>query len=240
MPQTQFPHLLQKLGLVGFSLGCLSLGAIALIPQLSRHKGPSQEILSSEADDLTPVGNAKIAAMIQSGLGQIGQTRGYNPEYVAIAYPMGDVPLEKGVCTDVVIRALRQAGVDLQQAVHEDMRANFGQYPTDWGLAGPDPNIDHRRVPNLMTFFQRRGKALPPSQNPQDYQPGDLVAWDLGGGNSHIGLVTNLKGRSPQGSLYKVSPSQAFPYKIVHNIGAGTRLENVLFNWKIIGHYRYF
>ncbi len=151
----------------------------------------------------------------------------YDPKYFSIPYPNGDVPADKGVCTDVVIRAYRKLGIDLQQKVHEDMRKNFAVYPKSWGLKSTDKNIDHRRVPNLMKFFSRFGKELPVSYNVKDYKPGDVVCWNLGGGITHIGLVANRK--SPDGSRFL----------IVHNIGAGQVLADRLFSYKIIGHYRY-
>lgn len=154
----------------------------------------------------------------------------YDPKYVRLAYPGGDVPPDTGVCTDEVIRAYRAVGVDLQKEVHEDMVKNFGAYPSRsiWGFQHPDSNIDHRRVPNLMVFFSRKGEILPISTRAEDYQPGDLVTWDLGGGLTHIGMVVDQ--RLPLSRRYMV----------VHNIGQGPKLEDVLFDWKIIGHYRYF
>ena len=151
----------------------------------------------------------------------------YDPAYVTIPYPNGDVPVNKGVCTDVIIRAYRKLGIDLQKEVHEDMKANFSKYPQQWGLKQPDKNIDHRRVPNLMTFFSRHGKTLIITDNPDDYLPGDIVCWNLGSGLTHIGIVVNRKS------------SDGKRYKIVHNIGAGQNEEDMLFNYKIIGHYRY-
>lgn len=156
----------------------------------------------------------------------------YDSAYVRIPYPGGDVPAATGVCTDEVIRAYRAVGVDLQKEVHEDMTAHRGSYPRKWAAAlsnsgGTDTNIDHRRVPNLMVFFSRKGQSLPISTAPQDYQPGDLVTWNLGGGITHIGIVVDR--RSPESGRYM----------IVHNIGAGPQMEDVLFHWKIIGHYRY-
>ncbi|OIQ31096.1 MAG: DUF1287 domain-containing protein [Bacteroidetes bacterium MedPE-SWsnd-G2] len=152
----------------------------------------------------------------------------YDPSYFSISYPNGDVPADKGVCTDVVIRTYRKLGIDLQQLVHEDMTANFNAYPNIWGLKNPDSNIDHRRVPNLMTFFKRQQSSLPITSNPSDYKPGDIVSWSLGGGLTHIGMVSNNTATS--------SPNR---YLIVHNIGAGQVLEDCLFRFKIIGHYRY-
>lgn len=151
----------------------------------------------------------------------------YYPGYIRIGYPNGDVPADKGVCTDVIIRAYRKLGIDLQQLVHEDMVHNFHLYPKNWGLRKPDTNIDHRRVPNLMVFFRRFGKEKPRTQNPSDYIPGDLVCWNLGGGITHIGIVVNQKS------------SDNKRYLIVHNIGAGQIVEDCLFSFKIIGHYSY-
>jgi len=152
----------------------------------------------------------------------------YDPSYVKLNYPNGDVPADRGVCTDVVIRAYRKLGIDLQKEVHEDMKANFDKYPKKWGLSKPDKNIDHRRVPNLMVFFKRHGTEKPITTNAKDYLPGDIVCWDLGGGVTHIGIVINKKS------------SDGLRYLIVHNIGAGQVEEDCLFNYyKIIGHYRY-
>lgn len=151
----------------------------------------------------------------------------YDPMYFSIPYPMGDVPEDRGVCTDVVIRAYRKLGIDLQELVHKDMQENFSLYPNKWGLTAPDSNIDHRRVPNLMVFFSRFGKVKSITENKEDYLPGDIVAWDLGGGITHIGIVSANKSKSSGN------------YLIVHNIGAGQVLEDILFKFKIIGHYFY-
>ncbi|SHG53157.1 DUF1287 domain-containing protein [Flagellimonas flava] len=151
----------------------------------------------------------------------------YDPSYFSIAYPNGDVPADKGVCTDVVIRAYRKVGIDLQKEVHEDMKANFGVYPKIWGLSRTDTNIDHRRVPNLMTFFKRQGAEKPISQNAKDYLPGDVVCWNLRVGITHIGIVVDQKSRDGKRPL------------IVHNIGRGQVVEDLLFDYKIIGHYAY-
>ncbi|RCK78107.1 MAG: hypothetical protein OZSIB_1756 [Candidatus Ozemobacter sibiricus] len=168
------------------------------------------------------------ADLIAAAMAQVGQTVYYDPAYVKLAYPGGDVPLERGVCTDVVIRALRRLGFDLQKEVHEDMRRAFAAYPRKWGLTRPDPNIDHRRVPNLMTFFARRGKARPLPVVPTAVEPGDLIAWSLPDGRPHIGIVTDR----PSGTASR--------WLVVHNIGAGAQLEDVLLEFKIIGHYRLF
>lgn len=151
----------------------------------------------------------------------------YDPAYFSIDYPNGDVPTGKGVCTDVVIRAYRKLGIDLQKEVHEDMKANFPKYPNNWGLSSTDRNIDHRRVPNLMTFFSRHGIVKAITQNPEDYQPGDIVSWNLSGGITHIGIVSNKKSKDGK------------RYLIVHNIGSGQVAEDVLFDFKIIGHHKY-
>jgi uncharacterized protein YijF (DUF1287 family) len=151
----------------------------------------------------------------------------YDPAYYSIDYPGGDVPADRGVCSDVVIRAYRKLGIDLQVRIHEDMSAHFNEYPDRWGLSGPDPNIDHRRVPNLMKYFSRVGQEKSISGNPEDYLPGDLVCWDLGGGIAHIGIVSALRSDDGERPL------------IVHNIGAGQELADCLFSYTIIGHYRY-
>lgn len=151
----------------------------------------------------------------------------YNPSYFSIKYPNGDVPKNKGVCTDVVIRSYRLIGIDLQQEVHEDMKKHFKIYPKIWGLKKTDKNIDHRRVPNLMTFFKRNGTSIPITVHANDYLPGDIISWSLTGGLTHIGIVVNKKSVDKKRFL------------ISHNIGAGQVLEDCLFDFKIIGHYRY-
>ncbi|MDO4230489.1 MAG: DUF1287 domain-containing protein [Capnocytophaga sp.] len=151
----------------------------------------------------------------------------YDPTYFGIKYPNGDVPSGRGVCTDVVIRAYRKLGIDLQKEVHQDMKANFAKYPKYWKLTKPDTNIDHRRVPNLMIFFARYGVTKTISENPIDYKAGDIVCWQLANNQIHIGIVSNVK------SVDKKR------LKIIHNIGAGQVLEDCLFDFKIIGHYRY-
>ncbi len=151
----------------------------------------------------------------------------YDPQYFTIPYPNGDVPTGKGVCTDVVIRAYRKMGIDLQKEVHEDMARNFAAYPKKWGLKTTDKNIDHRRVPNLMAFFERHNASLPITDNARDYKPGDVVCWSLKGNIPHIGMVVSRKAAGQE------------RYQIVHNIGAGQVLADCLFDYKIIGHYRY-
>ena len=151
----------------------------------------------------------------------------YDPSYYTIKYPNGDVPKGSGVCTDVVIRAYRKLGIDLQKEVHLDMKANFNLYPKNWGLKHTDKNIDHRRVPNLMVFFKRFGKEKPITNNSYDYKAGDIVCWNLGGGITHIGIVVNKKSADGNRNM------------IVHNIGNGQVMEDMLFDYKIIGHYTY-
>jgi uncharacterized protein YijF (DUF1287 family) len=166
--------------------------------------------------------------LVTAARAQIGITIHYDPAYRNLRFPGGDVPADRGVCTDVIVRALRAArGIDLQKQVYEDLRAHFGSYTHQrrWGLSKPDPNIDHRRVPNLMTYFTRAGYALPLTRVAGDYLPGDIVAWDLGRGILHIGIVSD--GASVAGTPI-----------VVHNIGAGAREEDILFRFAIIGHYR--
>jgi uncharacterized protein len=172
--------------------------------------------------------SSELKQMLEGAIAQAGVTTSYDPAYVALDYPGGDVPEKTGVCSDVVVRAFRKAGVDLQKEVHEDMKSARSAYPTKWGANAPDKNIDHRRVLNLMKYFERRGKSLPISNTAADYQPGDVVAWELSNGIDHIGIVTNMLSES------------ADQYLIVHNIGAGTRIEDVMFAWTIKGHYRVF
>lgn len=156
---------------------------------------------------------------------QIGVTVEYDPAYVSLPYPGGDVPQDRGVCTDVVIRALRLLGLDLQQAVHEDMKAHFSAYPKLWGLKRPDKNIDHRRVPNLQTYFTRRGWKLPLTRVPADYRAGDLVTCLVADTLPHIMVVSDR--RAADGTPL-----------IIHNIGSGTQEEDALFAFPLTGHYR--
>ena len=151
----------------------------------------------------------------------------YDGAYYSIPYPNGDVPDGIGVCTDVVIRTYRSVGLDLQKEVHEDMEVNFELYPKIWGLSKPDSNIDHRRVPNLMTYFKRQGAEIPITDKGKDYLPGDVVSWSLGGGLTHIGVLVNKKSNDNK------------RFMIVHNIGGGQVLEDCLFNYTITGHYRF-
>jgi len=166
------------------------------------------------------------AALVQAAQRQVGVTMYYDGAYRTLAYPGGDVPIDRGVCTDVVVRAYRHFGVDLQVLVHDDMQRAWSAYPRTWGNRRPDPNIDHRRVPNLATFFERNGAAQPVTQDPADYRPGDLVTWRLPSGVPHIGIVAGERTRD------------GVPL-MIHNIGRGVRTEDALFAYTITGHYRY-
>lgn len=169
---------------------------------------------------------APAEQLVAAARTQIGVTLRYDGSYQRIAYPNGDVPPDRGVCTDVVVRAYRALGVDLQKRVHEDMRAAWKAYPANWGMKGPDRNIDHRRVPNLAVFFGRHGETVRPSTKAADYRAGDIVTWRLPQGLPHIGIVADQvsAGGTPL---------------VIHNIGAGTQIEDVLFEFPITGHYRY-
>jgi uncharacterized protein YijF (DUF1287 family) len=209
----------------------LALTALTLI---SACGGSISNPLSSsqppvERPSLVDIQPESVRRLLESAHDQVKVTTKYTQDYVVIPYPNGDLPPDTGACTDVVIRAFRKAGVDLQKEVHEDMAANFASYPQKWGLRSTDTNIDHRRVPNLQTFFTRRGKSLPVSNDADTYKPGDVVTWDLDGkGMTHTGLVSNDWNESKK------------RYLIIHNIGGGVHEEDRLFDWKITGHYRYF
>lgn len=159
----------------------------------------------------------------------IDQSIDYDPAYFSIKYPNGDIPKNKGVCTDVIIRTYRKLGIDLQKEVHEDMLANFSLYPNvkKWGMTKTDTNIDHRRVPNLEVFFERKGEKLSVTQNGKDYKTGEIVTWMINNKLPHIGIITSKKSKDGQRNL------------IVHNVGGGQVLEDCLFEYKIVGHYRY-
>lgn len=170
-------------------------------------------------------GEVKPAKLVTAARSQVGVTVSYDPSYRKLDYPGGDVALKTGVCSDVIIRALRAQGVDLQQEVHEDMQRHFEAYPRNWGLTKPDRNIDHRRVPNLMMYFRRQGRALPVTDKAENFAAGDIVAWDLGKGVTHVGIVSDRQG------------ANGTPL-IIHNIGRGTQEEDILFEYRIIGHFR--
>jgi uncharacterized protein YijF (DUF1287 family) len=188
-------------------------------------KPPEQQ---TETRQLPDSSSPNLKLVVDGATEQVGKTTGYDASYQKIDYPNGDVPIETGVCSDVIVRAFRKGGIDLQKDIHDDMKGNFSSYPTKWNLSKPDTNIDHRRVPNLQTYFTRKGKSLATTGGSENFLPGDIVTWDIGGGVDHVGIVVNV--------WYK--PSQR--YLIVHNIGGGTLMEDVLFAWKITGHYRYF
>ncbi len=211
----------------GLMLACVALSAASCQGQGAG--GPGASSAAARARVIPVQGSAVLQQVVESALEQTGQTRRYDAAYVKLDYPGGDVPIERGACTDVVVRAFRKGGVDLQKLVHEDMTKEFAAYPHIWGLPAPDSNIDHRRVPNLRTYFEREGKSLPVTGRGEDYLPGDVVSWDLNGmGLAHIGIVSNLW------------TDETGNYLMVHNIGAGAKAENVLFDWRITGHYRYF
>lgn len=180
-------------------------------------------ILASAAAAILLASADERARIASAALTQVGVTKLYDSSYAQLRYPGGDVPVERGVCADVVVRAFRAIGADLQLLVHEDMRKNFRAYPQMWGLRHADANIDHRRVPNLMRFFERRGKAVAIAGA---YEPGDVVAWMLPNGLYHIGVVS--PSTTPGGT-----------HLVVHNIGDGAQNEDVLHAWRIIGHYRW-
>lgn len=173
----------------------------------------------------TVFGEIRPPKIVEAARRQIEVTVEYDPAYRQLSYPNGDVPAKTGVCCDVVIRALRAQGLDLQSAVHEDMRQNFRAYPNRWGLKKPDPNIDHRRVPNLMTYFTRRGCSLEGTTETNQFRAGDIVTWTVGKSLPHIGIVSDRQ------------TQQGIPL-VIHNIGAGVKEENALYSFTITGHYR--
>jgi uncharacterized protein YijF (DUF1287 family) len=212
------------------ALACAGCG-VASTASPSARKGAARQTATQAATQTVTrpsSGSAFLDKLVEAAIERTSHEVRYDPSYFRIDYPNGDVPAEVGVCTDEVIRSYRAVGVDLQRLVHEDMDRNFSVYPRVWKAKKTDKNIDHRRVPNLMTFFQRQGASLPVTDAARDYKPGDVVTWDLGGGMTHIGLVVNVP-----------SDADAERFQIVHNIGAGPKMEDVLFGWKITGHYRY-
>lgn len=210
------------------SVGCL-LSCKQQVEPSAQNSSSSHQTNSIKIYRPLPAGaSQKLRKFIDAAVAQVGVTTGYDPSYVALDYPGGDVAKETGVCSDVIVRAFRAVDIDLQKEIHEDMSRSWADYPKRWGLSRPDRNIDHRRVPNISTYFKRKGKSLSISNNADDYQPGDLVTWDLGGGIDHIGIVTDALS------------SQGGPPLIAHNVGAGAKVEDVLFRWRITGHFRYF
>jgi uncharacterized protein len=169
---------------------------------------------------------AYVQRLVAAAVEQTRASVTYDGSYRRIAYPGGDVPADIGVCADVIVRAYRRVGVDLQVKVHEDMRRAFDAYPQIWGLKHPDTNIDHRRVPNLRAYLRRTGAERAVSSNASSYLPGDVVTWTVPRNLPHIGLVSS-----------ELAPSGR--YMVVHNIGRGAELEDMLFQFPITGHYRY-
>lgn len=208
------------------------LAFVAAVPATANAAGattPIQAVPASKqavsAGFAAPSNALRVETLVTAAVSQIGRTTLYDPAYVRLAYPGGDVPMDRGVCTDVIIRAFRAIGIDLQLAVHEDMVRHFSSYPRT-GRSTPDANIDHRRVKNLAVFFTRSGAAVPVTPRPSDYLPGDVVMWDVGG-LAHTGLVADA-----------LAPGTD-RHTIVHNIGDGTQMEDILFEFPITGHFRY-
>jgi len=214
--------------LIFFAIGLLTVAACSCQRQYATDSPTAAIPPSSVTVPLPAASSPQLKQFIDGAVEQSKVTTGYDPSYVKLDYPNGDLPSDTGVCSDVVVRAFRKAGIDLQKEVHEDMKLAWAEYPRKWGARGTDTNIDHRRVLNLTTYFDRQNKTLPISNNRTDYLPGDVVAWELSDGVEHIGILTNLWSEPDKHCL------------VVHNIGAGARVEDVLFAWKIIGHYRYF
>lgn len=208
--------LILPLLLICFCFGCKKSEKIT--ENISESK-PTIQLIENPIDFYEKLSNAAISIIDPDVV--------YTPSYVSIKYPNGDVPAKTGVCTDVVIRAYRKLGIDLQKEVHEDMKTNFSKYPKTWGLKTTDKNIDHRRVPNLEVFFARKGETLAITKNASNYKTGDIVTWLLAGDAiPHIGIVTHIKSNNGNPML-------------VHNVGSGQVLEDCLLSWKIVGHYKY-
>lgn len=206
----------------------LAAGAALVFPHQARivWQVVSGAIVTPSVADTPRIASSPEAeALVRAAEGQVGVTTVYDSAYVALDFPGGDVPPDRGVCTDVLVRAFRVAhGIDLQAAVNADMKANFSRYPANWGLTRPDRNIDHRRVPNLARLFQRMGAELPLSSDPAAFLPGDIVTSMLPGNLPHVMIVTDRPGASAP--------------MVVHNIGAGTRVEDRLFDHPLTGHFR--
>jgi len=190
----------------------------------------NQKEKSNTFSQTTPTAAKNFAEKLSNAaISIIDPSIDYDPAYFSIEYPNGDVPKNKGVCTDVIIRSYRKLGIDLQKEVHEDMIENFSKYPNleKWGMTKTDTNIDHRRVPNLEIFFERNGQKLSITQDPKDYKTGEIVTWLINNKLPHIGIVTSKKSSDGKRNL------------IVHNVGNGQVLQDCLFEYKIVGHYRY-
>jgi uncharacterized protein YijF (DUF1287 family) len=220
--------------LAGLLLACGACG----VPRATSHGSGQQthapRASSSTSSTATPQETVKpvyespvLERLVAAAVERTSHEVEYDSSYFNLDYPGGDVPEGKGVCTDEVIRSYRALGVDLQKEVHEDMAANFARYPTTFGLKSTDRNIDHRRVPNLRVFFERKGKSLPITDEATDYRPGDILTWDLNASQTHIGIMVDVPSATPG------------RYLIMHNMGQGPKMEDILFAWKITGHYRY-
>jgi len=203
----------------------ISFLLLALISHSCQHKEIAG-INTFSASQTTKTFEEKLS---DAAISIIDPSIDYDPAYFSIKYPDGDIPKNKGVCTDVIIRSYRKLGIDLQKEVHEDMMANFTKYPNleKWGMTKTDTNIDHRRVPNLEVFFERKGNKLPVTQNAKDYKTGEMVTWRINDKLPHIGIITSKKSKDGQRNL------------IVHNVGGGQVLEDCLFEYKIVGHFSY-
>ena len=195
-------------------------------PASRRARWVNEFVATYRADHTAPTMDpAKCSAVLSRAKAMVGADIRYDPAYYKLDFPGGDVPSDVGVCADVVVRSLRAVGMDLQAQLHEDMSSSFAEYPKLWSLSEPDKNIDHRRVPNLMTYFSRKFSSMPLSAEASDFAPCDIVAWDLGGGVTHIGIV------SDEGS------DNSAP-AMIHHIGGRPSMEYVLFSWRMIGHFR--
>jgi uncharacterized protein YijF (DUF1287 family) len=225
----RFALLLCLLLAAAAAFGCSALRGDARGTYVGAARVPAQQTVRQPDPRPRPSsGSPFLDRLSEAAVERTSHEVRYDPTYFVIDYPGGDVPAEVGVCTDEVIRSYRALGVDLQRLVHEDMKSNFALYPRTWGLKKPDSNIDHRRVPNLRVFFERQGAAQPVTDEARDYKPGDVVTWDLANGLTHIGLVVAVPAEADENRL-----------QLVHNIGAGPKMEDVLFAWKITGHYRF-
>lgn len=202
-----------------------SLLLLVLLSYLCHEKGRA-EIATFSASQTSKTFEQQLS---DAAISIIDPSIDYDPAYFSIKYPNGDIPKNKGVCTDVIIRTYRKLGIDLQKEVHEDMIDHFSQYPNleKWGMTKTDTNIDHRRVPNLEVFFERKGTKLPVTQNSKDYKTGEMVTWMINDKLPHIGIITSKKTKDGQRNL------------IVHNVGGGQVMEDCLFEYKIVGHYSY-